>query len=173
MNKKNINHKCGNNRGWTYVEIVVASVVFVIGIFPIMKLLDGILTGISNRNNTLTANYYAQNILEIIKHKRWDENAPGPRSYTTNYSVTLGPEGGETYPDFDDIDDFNGFTMKNEKYFECLVDVDYVNVPTDGSPVTVAPTGSTTDFKQISITVQWINQYDKDIVVKTIMANGM
>lgn len=55
----------------------------------------------------------AQSRLEEIKSKAFDENTVSSALSATSGLTTaakLGPESGEVYPVYDDIDDFNGFT---------------------------------------------------------------
>ena len=51
----------------------------------------------------------AQNFIEQAEALRFDEDkvATIPTSFT--YAGNLGPDSGEQYPNFDDIDDFHGF----------------------------------------------------------------
>jgi hypothetical protein len=70
-------------------------------------------TGVEVENKVyLTAFSLADDLLEEIKQKAFDANTTefpttNPTSLT-NYP--LGPRNGEVYPDFNDIDDFNGFS---------------------------------------------------------------
>jgi MSHA pilin protein MshD len=55
----------------------------------------------------------AQSRLEEIKSKAFDETSVSSAISSTSSFTTaakLGPDGTETYPNFDDIDDYNGFT---------------------------------------------------------------
>lgn len=60
----------------------------------------------------LTAFSLADDLLEDIKQKAFDEatlDFPTTNPAILTSADILGPDGGETYPDYDDIDDFNGF----------------------------------------------------------------
>ena len=53
----------------------------------------------------------ATSMLEEANGKAFDENTDTTSISNVNLlSTTLGPESGETYPNFDDFDDFNGLT---------------------------------------------------------------
>ncbi len=68
---------------------------------------------VTNSKLGLTAIALAQSRLEEIKSKAFDQNTVSATVSTTS-SLTaaskLGPETGEVYPNFNDVDDFNGFT---------------------------------------------------------------
>ena len=79
----------------------------------------------------LTAISLAQSRLEEIKSKAFDEKTvSNVQSSTSNLTspAKLGPDAGESYPNFDDIDDYNGFTWTD------TVQVD-PNLPKSGSNV--------------------------------------
>ena len=61
----------------------------------------------------LTAFSLADDVIEEIKQKGYDENTlvfPTVNRATLTPSASLGPETGEVYPYFDDIDDYNNYT---------------------------------------------------------------
>jgi hypothetical protein len=68
---------------------------------------------VTNSKLGLTAIALAQSRLEEIKSKAFDQNTVSAKvSATTGLTSAsqLGPETGEVYPNFNDVDDFNGFT---------------------------------------------------------------
>jgi hypothetical protein len=67
------------------------------------------------------ATFYAQELMEEIKSKRFDENNDSP------WSSTLGIEG-ETYPNYDDVDDFNGYSDNPATGYTRSVTVNYVRL---------------------------------------------
>ena len=103
----------------------------------------------------LTAFSLAQNLLEEIKEKSFDRATvqfptSNPESLTP--ADSLGPEAGEVYPYFNDIDDFNNFKDTTAApYFEtyyisCVIQ--YVN---GNSPDEVSDTQ--TFYKKATVTV--------------------
>ena len=94
----------------------------------------------------------AQKFIEQAEALRFDEDksATIPSSFT--YAGSLGPDSGEQYPSFDDVDDFDGFTqsdtLSGNIHYTVSVSVDYVTL---GNPDT--PTSSRTYFKKMLVTV--------------------
>jgi hypothetical protein len=62
---------------------------------------------------TIVATSLAQSLIEEISMKKFDQKVVSgsvakPDSLTP--TVSLGPDAGETYPNFNDLDDYNGYT---------------------------------------------------------------
>ncbi|MFQ5864306.1 MAG: hypothetical protein ACE5IW_03660 [bacterium] len=98
----------------------------------------------------------AQRFIEEAKVKAFDENtivgnpAIMPSGFT---SVPMGPGVGEVYPNFDDVDDFNGFTTTestNMGNMDVSISVDYVSDANLDSVIN--PTKSF--YKKMTVTVQ-------------------
>jgi len=73
----------------------------------------------------------AQSMIQEIEANSFDENTVSAAVTTTSgLSTTLGPESGEVYPNFDDIDDYNNYTRKDSTLpsavFNVKCKVDYV-----------------------------------------------
>lgn len=74
-------------------------------------------------------------IIENATSKAFDENTTStPASSIPDLSNHLGPETGEVYPNFDDVDDFDNYTMTTANdttflsaVFDVTCKVDYVN----------------------------------------------
>ena len=63
----------------------------------------------------LTAFSLADDLIEEIKVRSFDEatiNFPTTNTKSLTLPMSLGPETGETYPYFDDVDDFNNYEKK-------------------------------------------------------------
>ena len=85
--------------------------------------------------------FYAQALLEEIKSKEFvDPDYPDDQA--------LGPNSGETYPYFDDVDDYNGFDNTTAG-FRRTVAVDYANLTSS----TWQHSAVYTDFKRIKVSV--------------------
>jgi len=149
-------------KGFTSIELLVATVVFLLAMFPMVK---SILKNTKMTTHAIVnarATSLALDLAGQIKALRWDENgsapiAPGNRTPP----LQLGPDTpGETDQDkstYDDIDDFNGYSDSVGPY-ERSVQVRYVEQvgaapnfeilypsPGDNNPK---------DFKKIIVSVQ-------------------
>ena len=97
----------------------------------------------------------AQSFIEEAKTKAFDANVinaspPVPSGFTS--SGSLGPSGGETYPNFNDVDDFNNFTFQDSTsraVFDVDIDVDYVESADPATGVNYE-----TFYKNITVTVE-------------------
>ena len=143
--------KLKESKGLTLIEIMLAMTILVKAIIPLMKMLGDALRGAQTFGDISIATQLAQDLMEEIKSKKWDENQPDDGSETTAYSAfPFVVDGGE--PPYDDIDDYNGYSDMVDNKFMRSVDVFYVNVPDSGL---ITGSGVPTDFKQIRITVEW------------------
>jgi hypothetical protein len=103
----------------------------------------------------LTAFSLADDMIEEIKGKAYDENTltfPTVNRATLTPTGSLGKEGGETYPYFDDVDDYNNFSKDADaphaESYHIAVKVYYVS-ETDPNV-----TSSTQTFdKRVDVTV--------------------
>lgn len=91
-------------------------------------------TVMMNSKFSILATSLAQSQIEEIKKKAFDENTvAGPANSTLQLTKAnkLGPESGETYPNFNDVDDFNGYTTVDSTLpsavFDIRCEVYYVN----------------------------------------------
>ena len=89
----------------------------------------------------LTAFSLADDLIEEIKTKSFDENTKNfPVTNTSSLTAVnlMGPEYGETYTNYDDIDDFNNYTN--------LIDAPHA------------------EGYNIACTVQYVNKDDQDVI---------
>ncbi len=103
----------------------------------------------------LTAFSISDNLIEEIKQKSFDEATiefPTTNTASLTPPANLGPEAGETYPNYNDVDDYNGFADTiTAPYFETYYvscSVEYV----DGDNPDVAST-TQTFYKKVTVTV--------------------
>jgi hypothetical protein len=87
-----------------------------------------------NSKFSVLATSLAQSQIEEIKKKAFDQNTvAGPVNNTSQLTNQnkLGPESGESYPDFNDVDDFNGYLAVDSTLpsavFDISCEVHYVN----------------------------------------------
>ncbi len=101
----------------------------------------------------LTAFSLADDMIEEIKVKSFDQNTiQFPTNNTASLTQTLGPESGEIYPNYNDVDDFNGYAITidepHAEGYNVSCSVQYV----DGdSPDIVSSTQ--TFYKKATVTV--------------------
>lgn len=131
-----------------------------------MILLSTLILRVNNNFGSNTATVYnskfailaasiGNSIIEEASGKAFDEetvNAPAKKLSKLTQPDELGPESGETYPDFNDIDDYNGYTKTDSTMpsavFKSVCTVTYVN---PNSPDTKS--NARTWTKKISVTV--------------------
>ena len=116
---------------------------------------------IIQREYELYAISLVQSFYEEAKTKEFDENvigaSPPVPSGLTEYDQ-LGPGGGETYPIFDDIDDYNGLALTDTTsrgYFDVAIVVGYVE-ETDPDVIVNYETLFKTIF--VSVSNPYLNQ---------------
>lgn len=101
----------------------------------------------------LTAFSLADDMIEEIKVKAFDQNTVKfPINNPSGLSATLGPESGEVYPNYNDVDDFNGYTRSvDEPHAEGYVISCLVQYVEETDPDVVSSTQ--TFYKKATITV--------------------
>jgi len=99
----------------------------------------------------LEAIAFAQKYIEEAEMLRFDEDGSAMTTANFTLSSSLGPETGEVYPQYDDIDDFNNFSYTDTSYTTPLradIDVHYVSNTTN-----FPATSSRTYIKQIVVSI--------------------
>jgi hypothetical protein len=103
----------------------------------------------------LTAFSLADDMIEEIKQKAYDENTlvfPTVNRATLTPTASLGAESGESYPYYDDVDDYNGFfrdaDAPHAENYHIAVKVYYVS---ESDPTLVS--SSQTFDKRVDVTV--------------------
>jgi len=111
-------------------------------------------SSISNSKLGLTAVSLAQSRLEEIKSKAFDEKTVSNNISDFNKltaSGNLGPDAGEIYPGYDDIDDYNGF----------------IKTDTIAIDPTLPLTGSNREFFFESCSVVYVSSTSPDVISGT------
>ncbi len=127
--------------GFTLIEVVIAMLLLSFAVVSMMNAFPPGIKQISMFEGKADATYAAQDLVEDIKIHRWDE-------LVGDGSSSLGPDSGESSIDeFDDIDDFKGYS---DNLGNCLRTVDVVYVANDSIDVVRS---SPTDTKRISVTI--------------------
>lgn len=144
-------------KGITLIEMVAVIVVVGVSIPPLMLAWQNLGYRSARAEAMSQGTFYAQDLMEEIKSKDFvDLDDP------TN--TALGPNG-ETYPNFDDVDDFNSYSDNPDTGYNRCVTVDYVALsdstwggtctpsnPTDCNSPSCNPADAT-DYKRIQVLV--------------------
>ena len=153
-----------NTKGMTMVELMIAVTILLVVIVPLTKSLFSSLKGAMSFGDANIAVQLAQDLLEEIKQKKWDETEPvgGGQAPGPTYSA-IGRDTGETNPDttganaakltWDDIDDYNGLIEFPAR------DVAN-NVIASACFPTVSPTITPRPKFKRQVTVQYVNVPD-------------
>ncbi|HAX62197.1 MAG TPA: hypothetical protein DCX95_06580 [Elusimicrobia bacterium] len=177
-------------RAYTLVEIMIAMVVLVLGLIPLVKLIGDSLVATSDLGSRSVANELAQDLLEEIKQRKWDENA-GADGLTAAGALSAIGLDGETATNkttFDDIDDYNALqganaenppkdasntAMAQYSKFTRSVRVRYKTYNANGTFSDYGGGAPYTDYKEITVTVSWTSGGGKtrEVIHQTIMAN--
>lgn len=114
-----------NKTGMTMVELMMAVAIILVVVVPLTRVLFKSLQGAISFGDANKAVQLAQDLMEEIKQKRWDENEPVGGGATPLPYSAIGRDGAEVNPDtdgsngakigggvpanaWDDIDDYNG-----------------------------------------------------------------
>ena len=147
-----------NRGGFTLVEIVLVIVVAAIAFPPVVLLFTESVRGRANAQLMGTASRLAEDLMEEISTRKWDETSPSRGGRTSTPSPTLGPDTGEARASYDDIDDYAAITSQSPPRdaadnvmgglsgYSRSVAVEYV----DDS---LSPAGGPTDHKRVTVTV--------------------
>ena len=139
----------GHQSGFTLVEVMVVLILLTLSF---MVFLNALNTGksVRARSELRTIQSVILNSVENqIRARRFDENVSPPWSSSLGKETSSGEVG---LNDFDDIDDFNGYSVSSVSEhpgFSYDVTVNYVT-PTSGFPISQS---GQTDFKSIMVRV--------------------
>ena len=163
--------------GFTLAEVLVSVVVIVIALVPLITVLgQGVKRGKDPQKITV-ANFLAQDLMEEIMCKKFDEDPTNPDT-----TARLGPDSGETRQgsptsrNYDDVDDYDGYTESPPKEVDGTQMTDYAgytrSVVVDYMNETNLDLVSTgiTRFKRITVTVSWENGTQK-VVLRALKGN--
>ena len=152
-----------DNKGLSLIEVVMVIVVLGIAIPPLLTMWANVAWRSTRSESLADALFYAQELMEEIKTKRFDEKTVSP------WSVTLGPdtstkgldgisdETASAKNNWDDVDDFNGYADSPATGYNRSAAVGYVTL----SATTWQNSASSTDYKRITVLV-------KDVSLVTI-----
>lgn len=174
-----------NRNGMTMVELMMAIAIIGIVVVPLTRVLFKSMRSAMSFGDANKAVQLAQDLMEEIKQKKWDENEPASGGQTPEASYSaVGRDAGETNPDttganaakltWDDIDDYNGLVENPPRdaannvilgacynsdplkpKFRRSVVVRYVTIA-NTNPAAITPLAAgTTHYKEIIVWVDW------------------
>ncbi len=168
--------------GFTLLELILVIVVLAVGLTGTLLAFTQGTQNSSYSQNTAVATVLAQDLMEEIRSKCWDQTAtPPPCGVPTGYSA-IGPDGVETRATYNDVDDFNALSVTGNTppqnsqgaampaayaIFTQKASACYV-AKTDLNKCLIAP--ATSDYKKITVTISWGAQGDQ-VQLTTIATN--
>lgn len=164
-----------SKKGVTLIEMV--SVIVVLGVsIPILLTMWADVAWRSSRSEVISdAIFYAQQLMEEVKSKGYDQNTSPPWTNPAN----LGPDGGETYPNFNDVDDFNNYSDTVNRYNRSVsVKYVYLNGNNWDDTCSFTTCQARTDcatcdqccYKKITVTVSRTDNLVRDITLVTTVS---
>lgn len=172
MSKDSVSH---SPKSFTLIELILVVVVIGIAMPPLFLLFCELMESSAGSGTRSTAYQLAQDIMEEIKTKRWDETTPIDGG-ATNTPSTIGPDG-ELRADYDDVDDYNSITDQNPPHdaggipladfsrFTRSVTVAYVEY---NEGLNQFDEVVSSGYKRVTASVSW---EDGSIEINTIVAN--
>jgi MSHA pilin protein MshD len=148
--------------GFTLAEILVAVVVITVALVPLITVIGQGVKRSKDPQRITVANMLAQDLMEEIICKKFDEDPTNPDT-----TANLRPDSGETRSgnpttrNFDDVDDYNGYTETPPKEVDGTSMTEYTGFTRSVVVAYVSETNldlvSTpiTRFKRITVTVSW------------------
>jgi len=145
-------------KGLTLIEMI--SIIVILGLaIPVLLNMWADVAWRSSRSEAIAeATFYAQELMEEIRSKDFED---------PNQTPGFGAESGESgRSNYDDVDDFNGYSDAPATGYTRSVAVDYVSL----SGTTWAHSVSSTDFKRIVVSVSRTDNFASDVSLITIAA---
>ena len=183
-------HWMRNKNGFTLLELILVIVVLAVGLTGTLIAFTQGTQNSAYSQNMAVATVLAQDLMEEIRSKCWDETAVAaapalPCSGPVAPSLPpLGPDG-ETRATYDDVDDFNalsiapntpprnsqGAAMATYNIFTQKAEVCYVdpNAGVNGLNICLAG-AATSNYKKIVVTISWGVQNDQ-VQLTTVATN--
>ena len=169
--------------GFTYIEVLIAVLILGLVLIPMLSQFYIGFQGTKTSELVTQATDLANDLMEEIKGRRFDENIYPDAPVNI---AQLGIDGGEASNDrttFDDVDDYHGWQMSPPQSidnntplppefdeFRRQVEVEYVTL--SGSDwVTYLGPDPFTNYKRIKVTVSQINNKIADRVLETIVSH--
>ncbi len=169
------------NRGFTYIELIIIITVAAVVLTPILASFVETNRSAADGYKTQLALFLAQDLMEEIRTRKFDEDTPAGGGVVAPGSNNIGLEAGENaagprnaYDDVDDyhgytegtLKDMNGVTLAEATGYTRTVTVEYVDAAT---PDTVSVTPPT-DYKRVTVLISW-QAGTRDVRLRMVVAN--
>ena len=149
-----------NVKGFSLIEIIVFIVVFTIGVIGLMTLFYNTMGKTSDPMIRLKGIQVAQAVMDEILTRKWDELTPNGGGQIVFTNSSIGGDG-ESFADYDDVDDYNGLNCMSgtsgcfnlDKNYRITVNVEYGKL--NGTDM-VKNGSNKSDYKIIEVVVSSI-----------------
>lgn len=171
-----------NKKGITLIEMVTVIVVLAVAIPPLLTMLGDVVWRSARSETIADGTFYAQELIEEVQSKKFDENDALPWTSTSAFGTDAG-ENRNNKDTFDDLDDFVGCTDSRvivpAAGFTRSVAVEYVTL--NGSTWQTCGTvncANSTDcanctsccYKRVTVSVSGSNKLGSDINLTTLIS---
>jgi MSHA pilin protein MshD len=134
-------------KGFTLIEVLIVTILLAMAFLVFLGALNFANEKQSESKLRNIQSILLHNLEEQIKSKRYDESSSSP------WSSTLGKDSGETAKNhFDDVDDFNGYSISsidNHSAFSANIIVNYTTLGTKFRSIS----SSATNYKRVIINI--------------------
>jgi type II secretory pathway pseudopilin PulG len=146
-------------KGLTLIELVAVIVVTSLAIPVLLRLFADVAKRTAQAETMAASTFYAEQLMEEIKTKRFDENTTAP------WSTTFGPDtaakgldgiNNETTTNksnWNDVDDFDGYSDNPVAGYTRSVAVVYLDPSVAPGGTWQALSSGTSDYKRVTVTV--------------------
>jgi MSHA pilin protein MshD len=175
-----MDHRCSHG-GFTLIEILLSLAILVLAVPILASVFPWGTKQPAEAREQSQAVLLAQELMEEVLTRKWDENATPPGK--TNVPSTIGLDAGEVAGDrstYDDIDDYDGFvdspmhdalgtTLSAFTGFWSQVSISYVGSDKAALDLdTLLGPAAGTDFKRVEVDVNWA---DGSATLTTVRGN--
>ena len=164
-----------DERAFTFLEVMLAIFIFVGGTLAVMGAFSGLMKASAESEDFEIATWLAKDMMDEIISQPFDDPDGG----------AFGTEEAEPRSNFDDVDDYDGWSKSPPKdiagtdydgtggqpsYSRFTRAVTVENVPEDDFNVSTPSTDGTTDAKRIIVTVSWGPSSSSSVALRSVVS---